>query len=284
MATRAQQLSVQSRASAPQTTFRPAAHADGGYLMDEPPAVRVIGTADIRDALKLGWQDFLAKPSHVIFIALMYPLAGIFLSRLTVSYDVFPLLFPLMAGFALVGPFAALGLYEISRRRELGLEATWSDAIDALRGPSFGSILALGGLLTLLFAAWLLSAYIIYKSTIGMVPLVSIQSFLTDVLTTPGGWVLILIGNGVGFLFALLALTISVIAFPLMLDRHVGMATAVATCVRAVRANPGPMALWGLIVVAALVVGTLPFFVGLAILMPVLGHATWHLYRKVVVR
>lgn len=277
MATHAQGL------SAPPSS-KTSAQAGDSFALDEPPAIRRIGTSDIRDALTLGWQDFLAKPSHVIFIALMYPLAGVFLARLTVSYDVFPLLFPLMAGFALIGPFAALGLYEISRRREQGLNISWSDAIEALRGPSFGSILGLGAMLTLLFVVWLLTAYAIYKFTVGTAPLVSIQSFLVDVLTTPAGWALILIGNGVGFLFALLALTISVIAFPLMLDRHVGLATAVRTSVRAVRANPAPMALWGLIVAGALVIGTLPFFIGLAILMPVLGHATWHLYRKVVVR
>jgi uncharacterized membrane protein len=125
-------------------------------------------------------------------------------------------------------------------------------------------------------------AQAIYVANFGYVPAASMPDFLTRVLTTPAGWTLIVVGNGVGFLFAVLVLTISVVSFPLLLDRDVGAAVAVATSIRAVLANPVMMALWGLIVAALLVIGSLPFFFGLTIVLPVLGHATWHLYRKIV--
>jgi uncharacterized membrane protein len=111
-----------------------------------------------------------------------------------------------------------------------------------------------------------------------------VGGFVYDVLATPAGWSMIGLGVGVGFLFALLALAISVVSFPLLLDREVGFDTAVLTSIRAVLTNPGPMAAWGLIVAGGLVIASIPFFLGLIIVMPMLGHATWHLYRLIVPR
>jgi uncharacterized membrane protein len=246
------------------------------------PRVRRIGLADLEDALRRGFADFWAMPTHVVFIGLIYPIIGVALGRLTLGYDVLSLLFPLAAGFALVGPFAAIGLYELSRRREQELPTTWKNAFDVLHSPSLGAILVLGVLLMIIFAIWLAVAQAIYVASFGDTPAASIPHFIEDVLTTPAGWTLIVVGNGVGFVFALAVLTISVVSFPLLLDRDVGAAVAVLTSVRAVAANPLAMAAWGLIVAALLLVGSLPFFIGLAIVVPVLGHATWHLYRKVV--
>jgi uncharacterized membrane protein len=247
-----------------------------------PPAVRTIRIADLKDALARGIDDFVAMPTHAVFLCLIYPIVGIVLARLTWGYEVLPLLFPLAAGFALIGPFAAIGLYELSRRRERGLAISWTDAFDVLRSPSAGAIAALGVLLLVIFILWVAVAQAIYIANFGYQPAASMPDFLRQVLTTPEGWALIVVGNGVGFLFAVLALCISVVSFPLLLDRDVGAVEAVLTSVRAVAANPIPMAAWGLIVAAALVIGSLPLFFGLAVVMPVLGHATWHLYRKVV--
>jgi uncharacterized membrane protein len=244
--------------------------------------VRRIGMADLSNALRLGWEDFKAVPSHAIILCVIYPVLGIVLFRMVLGYSVLPLLFPLAAGFTLIGPFAALGLYELSRRRERGEEAAAWDAMHVLRAPSFGAMLGLGTLLLTLFATWIAAADAIYIATFGHAPAASIPDFVTRVLTTPAGWSLIIVGCGVGFLFAVVALCVSVVSFPLMLDRHASAIDAIRTSLRAVMKNPIAMAAWGLIVAALLVIGSLPFFVGLAVVLPVLGHATWHLYRKVV--
>jgi uncharacterized membrane protein len=257
----------------------------GGRGLDMPaPAVRPIGVADIRDALVRGLDDFAAFRTDVASLCVVYPLAGLVLARLAFGYDLLPLLFPLASGFALIGPLAAVGLYEMSRRREQTGDASWADAFNVLRSPSLGAIVALGLALLALFLLWLGAAMAIYDLTLGPEPPASITAFVRDVLTTARGWAMIGIGVGVGFLFAVVALSISVVSFPLLLDREVGLATAVMTSLRAVAANPGPMALWGLVVAAGLVLGSIPAFLGLIVVMPTLGHATWHLYRKVVAR
>jgi uncharacterized membrane protein len=246
------------------------------------PAVRRIALSDLVDALRLGWEDFKAIPTHAIVLCVIYPVVGFVLFRLVVGHSVLPLLFPLAAGFTLIGPFAALGLYELSRRRERGEEAAAWHAVRVLSAPSFGAILALGTFLLALFVIWIAVADAIYISTFGHAPAAMIPDFARRVLTTPQGWSLIIVGCGVGFLFAVVALCISVVSFPLMLDRHATAIDAIRTSFRVVIKNPIAMAAWGLIVAALLVLGSLPFFVGLAVVLPVLGHATWHLYRKVV--
>lgn len=247
-----------------------------------PLNVRVIRTADLADAVGRGLDDFGAKPTHIVFLCLIYPIMGLVLSRLAFGYDVLPLLFPMIAGFALIGPFAAIGLYEISRRREQGLEVNWKDALGVTKSASFGGIIILGIVLFIIFLCWLYTAQAIYIEIMGTAVPESIWSFAERVLTTTEGWTLIVVGNGVGLLFAVVAMSISVVSFPLLLDRHVGVVVAILTSVKAVQVNPVPMLVWGMFVAGALVAGALPFFIGLAIVMPVLGHSTWHLYRKVV--
>jgi uncharacterized membrane protein len=247
-----------------------------------PFVIRKIGLSDLSDALRLGWEDFKAMPSHAIVLCVIYPVLGLVLFRAVLGYSVLPLLFPLAAGFTLLGPFAALGLYELSRRRERGEQAAAWDAIQVLRAPSFGAMLGLGTLLLALFVTWIAVADAIYIATFGHAPAASIPDFASRVLTGPEGRRLIIVGCGVGFLFALVALCVSVVSFPLMLDRHASAIDAIRTSLRAVMKNPVAMAAWGLIVAALRVIGSLPFFVGLAVVLPVLGHATWYLYRKVV--
>jgi len=244
--------------------------------------IRRITPSDLRHALARGVDDFVAMPSHAVFLCVIYPLLGLFLIAMTLGNSMLPLAFPIAAGFALVGPLAAIGLYELSRRREAGLDSSTSHAFDVLHSPSLGAIVALGLLLMAIFLIWLAVADAIYIANFGYHGPDSICQFISDVFDTRAGWMLIVVGTGVGFLFAVLVLTISAISFPLLLDRDVGAAVAVLTSIRVVAKNPLTMALWGFIVAAALAVGSIPFFLGLTVVMPVLGHATWHLYRRAV--
>ncbi|MDI3468788.1 MAG: hypothetical protein OJF62_000851 [Pseudolabrys sp.] len=246
------------------------------------PVIRTIGTGDLKAALRDGWQDFAAMPSHAIFLAIIYPIVGIVLLQLTFGYAILPFLFPLAAGFALIGPIAALGLYELSRRREAGLDTSAGHALDVLHSPSIGAIAALGCLLVAIFVAWLALAHAIYIANFGYAMPASFDAFVSDLLTTNAGWTLIVVGNIVGFVFAVVALTLSVVSFPLLLDREVGAATALTTSLRLVAKNPRTMALWGLIVAVLLLIGSIPAFLGLAVVIPVLGHTTWHLYRRAI--
>jgi uncharacterized membrane protein len=247
------------------------------------PRVRSITPRDLFDALAKGWDDFTAMPTHALFVTLIYPIAGLIIAIAASGANLLWLVYPIATGFALIGPVAAVGLYELSRRREQGLDTSWSHAFDLLQANSFRSIAALGLILLALFATWIGVAQTIYWYYFGYAVPASIDAFTRQVLETDAGHRMILIGNAVGFLFALVAFVISVVAFPLLIDRQIGAAAAAATSVKAVLRNPVTMALWGVIVAAALLLGSLPFFVGLAIVIPVLGHATWHLYRKVVV-
>jgi uncharacterized membrane protein len=246
------------------------------------PAVRAIGLTDLRDAVAKGIEDFNAVPTHAVFLGIIYALLGIILFRLAFGYDVLPLVYPMLAGFILLGPFAAIALYELSRRRERGLDVSAEHLLEVFRSPSIGAIVRLGLVLLAIFFAWLVAAKTMYAQIMGGAVPASLGEFSHQVLTTSAGWQLVVVGNAVGFVFAALALVISVVSFPMLVDRNVGAATAVRTSVRAVAANPLTMAAWGLFVVAALIVGSLPLFFGLAVLFPVLGHATWHLYRRIV--
>jgi uncharacterized membrane protein len=248
----------------------------------QPITIRSIGFADLNIALRKGLDDFVAMPTHAIFVALIYPIIGIVLARLAFGYSVLPLIYPLASGFALVGPVAALGLYELSRQREEGREPSVMETFDVIHSSSIGAICALGFLFLLIFGVWLALANGIYISAFGYGSPESLSQFVHDIVATPAGWYLIVVGNFVGFCFAAIALSVGAFSFPMLLDRDVGAAVALSTSLRAVAHNPLTMAIWGVIVAALLVIGSIPCFLGLAVVLPVLGHATWHLYRRTI--
>ncbi|MFW8595460.1 DUF2189 domain-containing protein [Cribrihabitans neustonicus] len=254
----------------------------GSSKVREMPVARKLDMEDILHALAAGLEDFAACRSDAIFLVLFYPLIGIALVVMTLSMNLLPLIVPMIMGFAILGPVAAVGLYEMSSRREAGFEPRWLDALAVLRSPAFGAILVLGFYLAALFIAWLVAADMIYSRTLGPEPPASIMGFVTDVITTREGWIMAITGGAVGAVFAFAALAMSLVSFPLLLDRHVGLPVAVATSLKVIRKSPLVCLTWGVIVGTALVVGAIPFLAGLIIVVPVLGHATWHLYRRAV--
>jgi len=246
------------------------------------PVIRKITVDDLKMALRKGVEDFEAARTDVIFLCIVYPIIGVALVALLISNYTLHLVFPVAAGFALLGPIAGVVLYEMSRRREKGEEVNWGAALGVMARPNFSAIVVLALFLIMIFALWVLAAGEIYRDTLGPVPPASVSSFMTEVLTTGPGWAMIIVGMAVGFVFALVALAISVVSFPLLLDRNVGVPVAVITSYRVFRENPRVVATWGLIVAVSLALGSIPFFLGLIIVLPIFGHATWHLYRRAV--
>ncbi len=245
--------------------------------------VRTIGSQELGAALREGWDDFLARRGDLIFLGILYPIIGLLAAALSLGGNLLPLLFPLVAGITLLGPVAATGFYELARQREAGQEATWRDFLDVRKRPSRNGIALLTGILVVIFGIWISTAAILYLAVIGPFPDTAAE-FLTLVFTTPQGWLLIALGMLVGLAFAALVLTITVVSMPMLVDRDVGLGDAMGTSVRAVMANKSAMVRWGLLVAGLLAIGSVPLFLGLAVVLPVLGYATWHLYTRLVIR
>jgi uncharacterized membrane protein len=259
-------------------------------IEDLQAAIRHVGLQDVGHALALGLADFRADPMHRMFVALIYPVVGLGLGWVVASTGSFPLLYPIAGGFALLGPFAGVGLYEISRRRELGVASSWLSELAVFRSKRIAAVMELGVLLAVVFVLWMATANALYGHLVGgEAGPDSVRGLFRLAVRTRTGWTLCAVGTGAGFLFAAASFCVGVVSFPLLLDRDLGgsteeqVATAVETSVRAVIANPVPMAAWALILTAGVAIGFLTALVGFIAVIPILGHATWHLYRSVVV-
>lgn len=246
--------------------------------------VRKISADDLKISLADGWRDFMEMRGDIIFLGILYPLIGFIAAAATLGGELLPLFLPIAAGVGLLGPVAAVGFYEMARRREQGLHSNWSHFLDVRKRPSFEEIAAVSGLLLAIFALWLLAAGFLYLVLFGWNVPSSIGGFLGEVFTTGRGWALILIGGAVGMVFAAIVLACSVVSMPMLVDCDVSAHDAVATSVRAARANQRLMLHWGIIVAALLVAGSIPIFIGLAVVLPWLGYATWHLYTRLIDR
>ncbi len=247
------------------------------------PEIRTLTLDDLRKALRKGWADVMAFRSDVVFVCLLYPVIGGVLAVLAVQGNSLQLVFPTLSGFALAGPVAAVGLYDMSRRREQGAPTSWLAYLDVIKSPKFGGILILSLFHVVVFLVWIMTANLIFDATLGPDAPVSAAAFVRDVFTTGAGWAMIVIGMAVGFVFSVAVLAISVVSFPMLLDRDVTLPTAVVTSVKVALKNPVPIGIWGMIVAGSLALGALPALLGLVLVLPILGHSTWHLYRQAVV-
>jgi uncharacterized membrane protein len=245
------------------------------------PSVRTITDEDLRAALREGFADFREKRGDILLIGLLYPIIG-FVTAMAVTGDYVWMFFPLAAGLSILGPLAATGFYELARRREAGLESSWWHFLDAARSPALDSIAVVAAVLLALFGAWVMSAGIIYAAFFGAATWPTVGDFLREVFMTPRGWAMIVVGNLVGAGFAVATLALSAISLPMLIDRDVGAGPAMGASIALVRRNPRVMLRWGATVAGLLLLGSLPLFMGLAFVLPWLGYATWHLYRRAV--
>lgn len=251
---------------------------------EQLPDIRRIGVADLDWALREGWKDFRAKRGDIVLIGVLYPLVCLVAVFLTFNDPLLPLLFPLVAGVSIAGPAVASGFYELARRREEGLDSSWWHFLDPLKGHSRGALATLTGGLAILFIGWLVVAYIIYMIAFGGESPSGIGDFINKLFSTPQGWTLIVLGNLAGGLFAVATLVFAVASFPMVVDKPVAATLAVRTSIAAACKNPREVLGWGIRVAGLLLLGLIPLAIGLAIILPWLGYATWHLYTRLVVR
>ena len=248
-------------------------------------AVRKIADGDLRASLRAGWEDFQAMRGDIVIAGLVYTFIGVAAVVMTTSRPLIPFFFPVVAGVALLGPVAAAGFYELAKLREDGRkDLHWFDFLDVRKRSTVDDMGIVAGLLLAIFAGWLIAAGLLYVALFGWATPTSVGGFLAAVLATPRGWALILGGAAIGAIFAWLVLALSVVSLPMLVDRDVSAADAVSASWRAAHANKPEMIRWGLTVLGLLVLGSIPLFVGLAVVLPWLGYSTWHLYTRLTGR
>jgi len=248
-------------------------------------SVRRISHEDLSIALRQGLDDFLTFRGDIVFAGLVYTFIGLAAVVMTTSAPLMPFFFPVVAGVGLMGPVAAVGFYELARRREAGeKDIHWFNFLDVRKRPSVDDMGIVAGLLLGIFFVWLLAAGALYAALFGWATPTSLPQFLATIFTTPRGWALIIGGAVVGAIFGWIVLAISVVSMPMLVDGDVTAAEAVSASWRAAHENRDVMIRWGLIVLGLLVIGSIPLFVGLAFVLPWLGYATWHLYTRLIDR
>lgn len=246
------------------------------------PVVRRISFSDLRDVLRLGWSDYIAAPQYGLFFAGAYVVGGFLLFSAVALLRIHWLAYPLVIGFSLIGPFIASGLYEVSRRREQGIELRWSQILGVVAGQHRRELGWMAFVMLFVFWIWMYQARTLVAVFFGSQGFATFDGFITAVFTTTNGWLFLLAGHVVGAILAFTLFALTVVSCPLLLDRDADFVTAMITSIRAVTTSPVVMLSWGLLVIIAVVITGLAGLIGLMITLPVFGHATWHLYRRLV--
>lgn len=246
------------------------------------PEVNVITVADLRAVLRQGAADFAHAPLYGLFFGGVFALAGVVIVLAITRWSMPWLIYPFAIGFPLIGPFAAVGLYEVSRRLEKGEPLSWSAVLGFVWQQRFRELSWMAFVMLFIFWIWMYQVRLLIALVLGRMSFSTLDRFLEIVFTTPTGWLFLAIGHVIGAVLALILFSITVISVPLLMERELDIVTAMITSFKAVLANPPVMLGWGVVVTLAVILGSLPVFLGLLVVLPVLGHATWHLYKRAV--
>lgn len=246
------------------------------------PAVNRIGIGDIFEVLSKGLSDFARAPLFGLFFGGVYALGGIVIALSLTVWDIPWMIYPVAIGFPLVGPFIAVGLYEVSRRLQAGKPLNWSDILGVVWLQRQRELAWMAFVMLFVFWVWMYQVRLLVAIILSRSSFSTLDRFIEVVFTTPQGWTFLAVGHVVGAALALVLFSLTVVSIPLLLDRESDFVTAMITSVKTVSTNPVPMLAWGVFVTFAVIVSSIPVFLGLIVTLPVLGHATWHLYRKVV--
>lgn len=248
----------------------------------QTPVIRQISFSDLIDALAAGLRDFQAYPALGLFFGAVYTAGGLIILGCALLWGLIYLVYPLAAGFALIGPFVAVGLYEVSRFRERREKPTWKAVFGAIFAQGGKEISWMAFVTVFIFIIWMYQVRLLIALFFGLHGLPAGSSFPGALFSTPEGLAFLAVGHVLGAVLATITFSITVVSFPLLLDREVDFITAMITSVRSVVSNPVPMIGWALCVVLLLFIAVLPAFLGMLVVLPILGHTTWHLYRKLV--
>ena len=246
------------------------------------PQIRELSVGDIRAALMNGLSDFAHAPLYGLFFGGVFALAGIVIVLALTWWNIPWMIYPFAIGFPLIGPFAAAGLYEVSRRLEMGSPLVWSQVLSVVWAQRGRELSWMAFVMLFVFWMWMYQIRLLIALFLGRMSFSTLEKFMTIVFTTEQGWIFLAAGHVVGAAIALVLFSITVISIPLLMDRQLDFVTAMIASVRTVLMSPIPMIGWGIVVTLAMMLACAPFFLGLLIVLPVLGHATWHLYRRAV--
>jgi uncharacterized membrane protein len=250
--------------------------------MPRPPVVRTVSFGDIREALSRGWSDFLQAPLFGLFFGAFYALGGILITWLMFWNSMVYWVIPLVIGFMLIGPFVAVGLYEVSRALEQGRPLTWSGVLGVMFRQREREFVWMSFVTLFVFWIWIYQVRLLLALFFGLKTFSTFDAFVTMLFTTANGLTFLVVGHVVGAILSLALFSLTVVSFPLLLDREVDFITAMITSVKSVVTSPAAMIAWAICIVVLTILAMLPAFLGLIIVLPVLGHATWHLYRRLV--
>lgn len=245
--------------------------------------INPLGMSDVTAALKEGFADFRRFPAFGLFFGGIYALGGLFILVVLSLYHQPWMIIPVAIGFPLIGPFVAVGLYEVSRRHERGDPITWRSVLTEVFRQRERQLSWMAFAVLFIFWIWIYQVRLLLALFLGFKIPATLAAFVTVVTTTPQGMLFLVVGTIVGAVIATILFSLTVISMPLLLDHDLDFVTAMLTSIRTVSENMLPMLTFGIIVAVIAILALIPGFLGLFVALPILGHATWHLYRRAIV-